>query len=76
MDFPTKEELIASHMSIEEIRKYLEADSLHYLSLDGLLNSVPRENCGYCTACFSGKYPIVPDHKVIKYQLENGIVTD
>lgn len=76
MDFPTKEELIASSMSIEEIRKYLEADSLHYLSLEGLLKSVPTENCGYCTACFSGEYPVLPDKKAKKHLLENGIVTD
>ncbi|MBC8181223.1 amidophosphoribosyltransferase [candidate division KSB1 bacterium] len=76
MDFPTKEELIASCMTIEKMRKYLEVDSLHYLSLDGLLNSVPQKNCSYCTACFSGEYPITPDHKAIKFQLEDGIVTD
>lgn len=74
MDFPTKEELIASQMSIEEIRKYLEVDTLHYLSLEGLLNSVPHERGKYCTACFSGKYPIIPGDKMKKFQLENGIV--
>lgn len=76
MDFPTKEELIAYKMSIEEIREFLEVESLYYLSLEGLLNAVPQENCGYCTACFSGNYPIVPDTKAVKLQLENGIVTD
>ncbi len=76
MDFPTREELIASSMTIEKIRKYLEVDSLHYLSLEGLLNSVPHENCGYCTACFSGEYPIIPAQRVKKYHLENGIVND
>jgi amidophosphoribosyltransferase len=74
MDFPTKEELIASQMSIEEIRKYLEVDSLHYLSMEGMLNSVPQEPGGYCTACFSGDYPIIPGEAVKKFQLENGIV--
>ncbi|HDP99927.1 MAG TPA: amidophosphoribosyltransferase [bacterium] len=76
MDFPTKEELIASRMSVEEIRKYLDADSLHYLSIGGLLQSVPQENCGYCTACFSGDYPIVPEKTQEKFHLENGIVTE
>jgi amidophosphoribosyltransferase len=76
MDFPTKEELIAHNMSVEEIRKYLEVDSLTYLSMDGLLSSVPQDKGGYCTACFSGDYPIVPDGKVEKFQLENGIVID
>ncbi len=76
MDFPTKEELIASSMSVTEIQHYLEVDSLSYLSLEGLLASVPQDNCGYCTACFSGEYPIVPEKKIKKYQLENGIVND
>lgn len=76
MDFPTKEELIASKMSVEEIRQYLEVDSLYYLSIEGLLNSVPRENCGYCTACFTGEYPIPPEKEVIKDQLSNGIMDE
>jgi amidophosphoribosyltransferase len=76
MDFPTKEELIAARMSTEEIKNFLEVDSLHYLSLEGLLNSVPQNGCGYCTACFSGKYPILPDRQFIKFQLENGIIAD
>jgi len=58
IDFPTREELIANRMSREEIRKYLECDSVGYLSLEGMLNCVsfPKEN--YCTACWSGKYPV------------------
>ncbi|NOZ62265.1 MAG: amidophosphoribosyltransferase [Calditrichaeota bacterium] len=76
MDFPTKEELIASTKSIEEIREYLEADSLHYLSIEGLLEAVPCQNCGYCTACFTGAYPIAPDRFAKKGQLENGIMDD
>jgi amidophosphoribosyltransferase len=76
MDFPTKEELIANNMSVTEIQKYLEVDSLTYLSMDGLLNAVPHEQGGYCTACFSGDYPIVPRNKIEKYQLENGIVVE
>ncbi|UCE07401.1 MAG: amidophosphoribosyltransferase [bacterium] len=76
MDFPTKEELIASNMSVEEIRKFIEVDSLTYLSMEGLLNSVPHERGGYCTACFSGDYPIFPSNKMEKYQLENGIIIE
>ena len=75
MDFPTKEELIANTMTVEETRKFLEVDSLTYLSLEGLLGSVPQEVGGYCTACFSGNYPIIPDQKIEKLQLENGIVS-
>lgn len=76
MDFPTREELIASNMSVEEIRKFIEVDSLTYLSMEGLLNSVPHERGEYCTACFSGDYPMVPNTKIEKFQLENGIVID
>ena len=71
MDFPTKDELIANQMSIDEIRAYIGADSLRYLSVDGLLKAVPHEHGGYCTACFSGKYPILPEKIKSKYDLEN-----
>jgi amidophosphoribosyltransferase len=59
IDTPTREELLASHQSIEEIRKYITADSLAYLSWDGLysfLGTADRD--GYCDACFTGKYPV------------------
>lgn len=62
MDFPTEEELIATKFNgnIEEIRKYLGVDSLEYLSVEGLEKSVPATNkkTGYCTACFTKKYPV------------------
>ncbi|MBL8037746.1 amidophosphoribosyltransferase [Nitrospira sp. CMX1] len=58
IDTPTKKELIASDHSIEEIRKYITADSLAYLSLDGMLKSAPKTPDQYCTACFTERYPI------------------
>jgi amidophosphoribosyltransferase len=58
MDFPTRGELIAAWHSVEQIREYLDVDSLGYLSVDKLVESMPEENCGYCTACFTGEYPI------------------
>lgn len=70
MDFPTKEELIANNMTVEEIRKYIGADSLRYLSMEGLLKSVPHDRGGYCTACFSGQYPILPEQIQDKFDLE------
>jgi len=70
MDFPTEKELIANSKSIEEIREYLGVDSLSYLSLEGLLNSVPQENAGYCTACFSGDYPVPIEEQLAKKQYE------
>jgi len=58
IDTPTKKELIASNHSLEEIRKYITADSLAYLSLDGMLKSAPGVPSQYCNACFTEKYPI------------------
>lgn len=60
MDFPSKDELIAHQMhgQIEEIKNYLEVDSLEYLTIDEMLEAVSevgKDN--FCTACFSGKYP-------------------
>jgi len=57
IDFPTTKELIASKHSIEEIRKFIGVDSLKYISLKGMLNSMmlPKEN--FCTACFTKDYP-------------------
>jgi amidophosphoribosyltransferase len=58
VDTPSKKELIAANHSVEEIRHYIEADSLAYLSLDGLLKCVhDKNNVGYCTACYTGNYP-------------------
>ena len=58
VDTPRKQDLIAANQSIEEIRRFIEADSLAYLSLDGLLKCCQTEqNIGYCTACYTGNYP-------------------
>ena len=58
IDTPTRKELISSSHTIEEIRRYITADSLGYLSVEGLLDSVGRDNTEYCLACFSGGYPV------------------
>ncbi len=57
IDTPTRRELIASSHSVEEIRRYIGADSLAYLSLKGLLLAVGKDN-GYCAACWTGRYPV------------------
>ncbi|MBI5143924.1 MAG: amidophosphoribosyltransferase [Candidatus Omnitrophica bacterium] len=57
IDFPTKKELIASDHTIEEIRQFVGVDSLKYLSLDGMLNSMMLPRGEFCTACFTGDYP-------------------
>lgn len=57
IDTPSKENLIAANMTIDKIREEINADSLYYLSLDGLIKSIGKD-CGFCTGCFTGKYPI------------------
>ena len=59
MDTPSKEKLIAANKSVEEIRELIGADSLYFISLDGFINSMGRNN-GFCTGCFNGKYAIDP----------------
>ncbi len=58
VDTPSKSELIAANQSVEEIREFMEADSLAYLSLDGLLRAVRPDGRSYCTSCYTGVYPV------------------
>lgn len=61
MDFPSREELIANQhdLEVEKIQEELGVDSLRYLSEQGLLDAVPQgPGIGYCTACFTGEYPV------------------
>ncbi len=62
IDTPTHQELIASSHTVEEIRKYITADSLGFLSLTGLRQAIrpdiPSDSVGFCEACFSGDYPV------------------
>jgi amidophosphoribosyltransferase len=60
IDTPSRDELIAANHTLEEIRASLGVDSLGYLSLDGMLQSVPGGPHGFCHACFSGDYPTPP----------------
>jgi amidophosphoribosyltransferase len=60
IDTPSKKELIAAQHSIEDIRAFLGADSLAYLSLKGLLQTVAPDSHRFCTACFTGDYPERP----------------
>jgi len=70
IDTPLKSELIASSHSVEEIRRFIDADSLAYLSHEGLLRAVDDEaGRRHCTACFSGRYPVavtVPDESQLR----------
>src|SRR5579883_1760393 len=58
IDTPTREELLASSNSIEAIREYITADSLGYLSLEGLYSFTEGSHEGFCDACFTGEYPL------------------
>ncbi|MDL1972221.1 MAG: amidophosphoribosyltransferase [Deltaproteobacteria bacterium] len=69
IDFPSPGELIAASKSIEEIRDFLGLDSLHYLSLEGLL-SIGIDPNKFCLACFTGDYPIMPERSFSKRWLE------
>ncbi len=72
IDFSTRGELIAATKSVEELRDYLDLDSLHYLSIDGLLQSTGIENPekNFCKACFDGCYPVDFDNQLSKHCLE------
>ncbi len=70
IDFPTREELIAHNRSVDEIRKFLEVDSLAYLSLDGMLACLKHPRDNYCTACWSGEYKIPIDRPQTKFSFE------
>jgi amidophosphoribosyltransferase len=58
VDTPRRSELIGATHSLEEIRKYLDADSIAYLSLEGLASGVNGGHSKYCTSCYTGEYPV------------------
>jgi amidophosphoribosyltransferase len=70
IDFPTSEELIAHNRTVDEVRRFLEVDSLYYLSLDGMLGCMAMEQQHYCTACWSGEYKIPIDQVTTKFNFE------
>jgi amidophosphoribosyltransferase len=58
IDTPTHKELIGANHTIDEIRRYVTANTVAYLSMEGMLKAAPHKDEQYCTACFSGEYPI------------------
>jgi amidophosphoribosyltransferase len=71
IDMSTREEMIAHGRTVDEIRDELGADSLHYLSLDGVYEAVGTTRATHCDACFTGEYPLAgTDHANGKYALE------
>lgn len=68
IDFPSSKELIAYNKTIKEVADFIQVDTLAYLSLEGMLSVM--KNKSYCTACFSGKYPVEIPKTQSKYLLE------
>jgi len=71
IDFPTRKELMAANHSIEDIQEFLQADSLGYLSLEGMVQSTGLPNSEFCTACYTGKYPSPVDSEMDKFTIEH-----
>jgi len=71
VDMATRRELIAAHKTIPEIRDYIGADSLGYLSLEGLIRAVGLSHDDFCLACFTGDYPMPVQLEMDKLALEN-----
>jgi len=71
IDTPRQKELIASNKTVEEVRKFLGATSLHYLSLDGLIRSIGLPKDNLCTSFFTGEYPIDLKERIkeVKYNV-------
>jgi amidophosphoribosyltransferase len=70
VDFPDRNQLIANNRTVEEIRDYLGVDSLHFLSQEGMLRCVSQSPENYCTACYSGTYPLDVSTPISKLELE------
>ena len=73
-DIDSEDKLIANKCgSIDEIRDYIGATSLAYISIDSLKKIAGNSNCGYCMACFTGKYPVKPPTNTEKNKFEQKI---
>jgi amidophosphoribosyltransferase len=65
-----KNELIAARLDVEGIRTHIGADTLGYLSLDGMVRATGLDEAHFCTACFTGDYPIPVQLELTKEVLE------
>ncbi|MCI0438028.1 MAG: amidophosphoribosyltransferase, partial [Chloroflexi bacterium] len=70
VDMATRRELLAANMSVEEIREFVGADSLGYLSHEGLVRAVGLPRSNFCMACFTGNYPVPVQLEMDKLALE------
>lgn len=71
IDFPDPEKLIANQCTHEEICKYLGADSIGYLDVEGMVKATGRPHNQFCMACFNGEYPVPFDASFDKLIMEN-----
>jgi len=74
IDISSSEQLVASKYTIEEIRQMIGADSLGYLSLEGLLKTPKTARCGFCTACFDAQYPLKIPGEGNKFSCGGGVI--
>ena len=70
IDFPDRSKLMAANHSVAEIRKYLNADSLHYLSQEGMVKATGLPKDAFCMACYDGQYPVPYDPVLDKHIIE------
>ncbi|HTL18496.1 MAG TPA: amidophosphoribosyltransferase [Patescibacteria group bacterium] len=70
IDFPDRTKLMAANHSLEDIRQYLNADSLHYLSQEGLVRATGLPANSFCMACYDGNYPVSFDPGMDKHAIE------
>ena len=71
IDFPTRQELIAADLTVEQITDYVGAESLGYLSLEGMVAATGDAPGSFCRACFDGEYPIAVPEGAGKFLLED-----
>jgi amidophosphoribosyltransferase len=70
IDFPDRSKLMAANYTLDEIRRYLNADSLGYLSIDGMVMATGHAKNSFCMACYDGNYPVPYDPLVDKHIME------
>jgi len=75
IDTDTQDQLIASRLTLEEIKNHLKVDSLAYLSKEGMIEAAKAESGNFCSACFDGNYPIPMDQELLSSKLTGGIHT-
>ncbi|MDD5701727.1 MAG: amidophosphoribosyltransferase, partial [Dehalococcoidales bacterium] len=66
----TRRELIAARKTVDEVRQFIGADSLGYISIEGLIQSVGLPGTNFCNACFTGDYPIPVQLELDKLAME------